>query len=76
MVGVDEATVEEVEVAARRWRFLLLVLLVLEADDVDFADEVGFADVVGAAVVLIFATAVEATGAPVIVVVVRTALGL
>jgi len=55
---------------------LLLVLLVLEADDVDFANEVGFADVVGAAVVLIFATAVEATGAPVIVVVFRTALGL
>lgn len=70
--GVEEATTEEdVVVAARRWRFLLLVL-VLALEVVDEA--VGLAEV--GAVVLIFATAVAATGEPVIEVVVRTALGL
>jgi len=70
--GVEEATTEEdVVVAARRWRFLLLVL-VLALEVVDEA--VGSAEV--GAVVLIFATAVAATGEPVIEVVVRTALGL
>lgn len=71
MAGVEEARTEEVVVAARRWRFLLLVL-VLALEVVDEA--VGFAEV--GAVVLIFATAVAATGEPVIEVVVRTALGL
>jgi len=74
LAGVDEATTEDdVVVAARRWRFLLLLLLVLAFfEAVDAA--VGFA--VAGAVVLIFATAVGATGEPVIEVVVRTALGL
>jgi len=67
--------------AARRWRFLLeleLEVLALVEVEVGFEDEeatVGFEDE-GAAVVLILATAVEATGDPVMDVVVKTALGL
>ena len=73
LAGVDEATTEDdVVVAARRWRFLLLLLVLAFFEAVDAA--VGFAVIGG--VVLIFATAVGATGEPVIDVVVRTALGL
>lgn len=74
---VAEAATEEVVLAARRWRFLLLVLLALVDDELALVDdEVGFGDEVEAAVELIFATAVAATGEPVIDVVVSTALGL
>jgi hypothetical protein len=83
--GFEAGTEEEIEeadvvVAARRWRFLLELetLLALMEVEVGFEDEeatVSFEDE-GAAVVLILATAVEATGEPVIDVVVRAALGL
>jgi hypothetical protein len=79
--GAEEETeVAAVVVAARRWRFLLELetLLALVEVEVGFEDEeatVGFEDE-GAAVVLILATAVEATGEPVMDVVVKTALGL
>jgi hypothetical protein len=80
--GVEEedAEVETVVVAARRWRFLLLELellaLLLELLALMVVEvAVGFEDE-GAAVVPILATAVEATGEPVIDVVVKAALGL
>jgi hypothetical protein len=66
---VVEAETEELVVdAARRWRFLLLVLVVFAVAEA-LVDE-------DAAVVVIFATAVGATGDPVMDVVVKTALGL
>lgn len=73
LLEVAEAETEDAVVveAARRWRFLLLVLLALVAVE----DAVAFADV-EAAVVLILATAVAATGEPVMEVVVKVALGL
>lgn len=77
MAGVAEAATEEedVVVVARRWCLLLLLLLLLRVLVFEAVDDaVGFAEV--GAVVLIFATAVGATGEPVIEVVVRTALGL
>lgn len=72
LLEVAEAETEDAVVveAARRWRFLLLVL-----DAFAVEDAVAFADV-EAAVVLILATAVAATGEPVIEVVVKVALGL
>jgi hypothetical protein len=52
---------------ARRWRFLLLVLVVFAVAEALVDEE---------AAVVIFATAVGATGNPVMDVVVKTALGL
>ena len=76
-VAEAETEVAVVVAAARRWRFLLLVLLaafvLLAFRAVE--DTVAFADV-EAAVVLIFATAEAATGEPVMEVVVKVALGL
>lgn len=79
LLEVAEAETEDAVVvaAARRWRFLLLVLfdaLVLLAL-LAVEDTVAFADV-EAAVVLILATAEAATGEPVMEVVVKVALGL
>ena len=73
LLEVAEAETDDAVVvaAARRWRFLLLVLLALLAVE----DAVAFADV-EAAVVLILATAEAATGEPVMEVVVKVALGL
>lgn len=71
MLAVAEAETEDaVVVASRRWRFLLLVLDAFAVEEaVALTEE-------EAAVVLIFATAVAATGEPVIEVVVKVALGL
>lgn len=67
----EAATEEEVVLAARRWRFLLLVLVAFAVEEA-----VGLTDEEAAVEVLILATAVAATGEPVMEVVVKVALGL